>query len=89
MAFLNVHKPIEYFFISSALFLSIFFLFGGIFYMANIRSDLATGIALFLGWLAFMGVWLAAMIPYIRWIDTTSEYGGKGCQCSSNGQQPV
>ena len=74
---LNVHKPIENFFISSALFLLMFFFFGGIFYMAGLRDDLATGIALFLGWFAFLGVWLAALIPAIRWIDTDAEYGTK------------
>ena len=75
---LNVHKPIEHFFISSALFLLVFFFFGGIFYMANLRSDLASGIALFLGWFAFLSVWLSATIPQIRWVDTTSTYGGGG-----------
>lgn len=86
---LTVHKPIENFFIASALFLLVFFFFGGIFYMANLRTDLGTGIALFLGWFAFLGVWLSALIPPIRWIDSDAEYGGKGCHCSSNGQPSV
>ena len=74
---LNVHKPIENFFIASALFLLMFFFFGGIFYMSGINTNLGTGIALFIGWFAFLSVWLAALIPTIRWIDTDAEYGTK------------
>lgn len=73
---LIVHRPIENFFISSALFLLVFFFFGGIFFMAGIRADLQVGIPLFLGWFAFLGVWLAATIPPIRWVDTNTNYGG-------------
>ncbi len=86
---LNIYKPMEHFFISSALFLIAFFLVGGIFYMANVRSDIAIGISMFIGWFAFISVWLSATIPNIRWVDTRTEYGCCGCHCQQQHTQPT
>lgn len=79
---LTVRKPLEHFFIGISFFLLVFLFFNGIFQMTpTVSGNLGNGIAMFLGWAAFLSVWFASFIPALRWIDSDTELCG--CKCST------